>query len=272
VLSQLILLTACGGGGDGGSSADGSSSTMATSASTTNGTGGGSPGVSYQADVRPIFLERCTYCHHPNAALPVNIADPFDPETGLVGSENTWANAHPEDNPEQFNVVPFEPENSFLMRKISDPNIDPTVSGAFMPWDIPPLTAQEIQTRRQWITDGANDDELYQTQVRLIFGDGMSLATAGGKCGYCHHPTGLKPDLTNPFDSTNGAVGVASPTFAGEIRIVPGSPDDSLLIKKVEATAASTEIGAPMPRHYDPLTATEVETVRQWIAEGAQNN
>jgi hypothetical protein len=77
--------------------------------------------------------------------------------------------------------------------------------------------------------------------------------------------------LENPFDPTNGVVDVDA-AIRPYKRVVPGDPDSSLLIVKVEATARSQEIGEPMPMVYPPLTAAEVESVRQWIAEGAQNN
>jgi hypothetical protein len=245
-----------------------------TGASTTQGVGGtaASTGVSYSRDVRPLFAERCTLCHHAEMRV-LNIANPFAPEKGLVNAPNTWAVAHPEANPETMNVVPFEPENSFLMRKIGDPNIDAANSGAFMPWQVPRLTAEEIAALRQWVSDGANDDEMFQTQIRPIFGDGTSLGTAGGKCGYCHYPGGMTPDLTNPFDPTNGVINTSGiGIYADKTRVIPGDPDGSLLIQKVEATEESAEIGAPMPLHYTPLTAEQVETVRQWILEGAQDN
>ncbi len=276
------LVAACGGGepkGSTGSSAANSTSAGMGGASgaattTTRGMGGSgaAAGISFSRDVRPLFAERCTLCHHPNMRV-LNIADPFAPEKGLVNAPNTWAVAHPEANPETQNVVPFEPENSFLMRKIGDPNIDEANSGAFMPWHIPRLTAEEIAALRQWVSDGANDDETFQTQIRPIFGDGMSLGTAGGKCGYCHYPGGMLPDLTNPFDPTNGPINTSGiGIYAGKTRIIPGDPDGSLLIQKVELTEESTEIGAPMPLYYPALTAEQVETVRQWILEGAQDN
>src|SRR5688572_1213538 len=49
----------------------------------------GSPDeVSYETDVRPIFRERCTLCHHENSAIGIDISNPFAPDGGLVGSMN----------------------------------------------------------------------------------------------------------------------------------------------------------------------------------------
>src|SRR6185295_3560916 len=94
--------------------------------------------------------------------------------------------------------------NSFLVDKIERSDLDPLVEGERMPWNIAHLSPDEIMAVRQWITDGAMDDDFFRTSVAPIFGDGMSLATRGGKCGYCHYPgTDTPPDLTHPFDPIN---------------------------------------------------------------------
>ena len=49
--------------------------------------------------------------------------------------------------------------------------------------------------------------------------------------------------------------------------VVPGDPDNSLLIKRIEGT-----VGPQMPLSLPPLSAPEIETIRQWIAEGALDN
>lgn len=46
--------------------------------------------------------------------------------------------------------------------------------------------------------------------------------------------------------------------------VTPGDPDDSLLLEMIET--------GEMPDEGDPLSAEEIETVRSWIAEGAENN
>jgi hypothetical protein len=50
--------------------------------------------------------------------------------------------------------------------------------------------------------------------------------------------------------------------------VVAGDPDNSLLIKRLEGT-----IGPQMPLGgLPPLSAPEIETIKQWIQEGAQDN
>lgn len=274
-LYPALVLLGCSGTPSEENNGTGGTSSSQGGTSGTGGAGGNTGGaaqVSYQRDVQPIFAGRCTYCHHPTSPIGVNLVDPFDPENGLVGSVNTWAVAHPEGNTPEFNVVPFEPENSFLIEKVENEAIDTAVAGGFMPLQMPRLTSDEVAALRQWITDGAQDDDFFRAQIRPIFGDETRLGAGAGKCSYCHHSTGMPPNLTDPFDAETGLVGVASIRRPSMPRVDPGSPETSFLIVKVEATTTTDENGAPMPMHYDPLTDAEIDVLRRWIAEGAQNN
>ena len=242
----------------------GPSSSTALTSGTSAGTAGDT--VSYARDVAPIFKDRCTDCHHQAVTAIPNIADPFDPSNGIITFPNTWNASHP-DTP-ALNVVPGDPSNSFLVQKISDPNIE---AGAPMPWSPERVTVQEAADLRQWVTLGALNDAFYQSNVRRIFGNPGALGPPGGKCNYCHHAAGIAPNLADPFDPVNGVVNVAA-TIAGWTRVIPGDPDNSLLITKVEAAEATEEAGDPMPKVYPRLTVDEIQTVTQWILEGAQNN
>ena len=60
-------------------------------------------------------------------------------------------------------------------------------------------------------------------------------------------------------------------TYRGDmVRVLPGDPDNSLLILKVRAQRPDSDIGAQMPYSYNPLTDSQVDLVRQWIVEGAK--
>lgn len=60
-------------------------------------------------------------------------------------------------------------------------------------------------------------------------------------------------------------VGIASSQDAGLMRVNPGNPDDSYLIRKLEGTASS---GQQMPPGA-PLAQAEIDVIRQWITDGA---
>jgi hypothetical protein len=203
----------------------------------------------------------------------VDIERAFDPTMGVVNANNSWATDHPEGHTPAKNVVPGDPEQSFLIWKLGGhAPLDETTAGALMPWQVPRLTDDEIATLRAWITAGAKNDQTFTDQILPIFGIPGRLGRAGGKCTYCHFPGGQSPDISRPFDPDVGVVGLPSVQGRGMKLIEPGNPDASFLVVKVTNTTLPGPQGMPMPAHFDPLTATELETVRTWIRQGAQNN
>ncbi|HEU4583436.1 MAG TPA: hypothetical protein VFS67_34495 [Polyangiaceae bacterium] len=97
------------------------------------------------------------------------------------------------------------------------------------------------------------------------------------RCIYCHYENGPNlPDLTAVFDPVKGLVNAPARGRADMKRVDPGHPENSLLIQKIHyenfATAgvARSDYGAQMPYSFDPLSRNQVDTVRQWILEGAK--
>jgi len=74
-------------------------------------------------------------------------------------------------------------------------------------------------------------------------------------CLFCHNEHETKGDLDL---STRAAA------FSFEGSIVPGDPEASLLLEVVSGPEPD------MPKRADPLTAAQVETLREWIAAGAE--
>ena len=71
-----------------------------------------------------------------------------------------------------------------------------------------------------------------------------------------------------------GAGGLELTSYAGLLlgglsgaAVIPGSPDNSLLIHRLEGT-----IGPRMPTDGPPLTQPEIDRIKQWILEGAKDN
>jgi hypothetical protein len=59
---------------------------------------------------------------------------------------------------------------------------------------------------------------------------------------------------------------------AGTDRVVPGDPDGSLVVQKIEAAIDPLRFAAcgdPMPRSGRPLSRARIDLVRAWIAAGA---
>jgi hypothetical protein len=66
-------------------------------------------------------------------------------------------------------------------------------------------------------------------------------------------------------------VNVASRQKSGAILVVPGDPDNSYLIQKLEGTPGI--VGLRMPRSGPPhLTSGQIMVIRRWIQTGAQAN
>ncbi len=222
--------------------------------------------VSFRAEVAPIFSEKCNACHHPDNAVDVDLTQPFDPEVGIVNRPNSWP-----DSTKPFLVVPGDPEASALVLKIERTDYDTHIEGNPMPLHLPRVTESELADLRQWILDGANDDDFYRERITLIFGDGATLGSKAGKCAYCHYAEAFYgPNLVDPFEAGEGVVNV--PANVGGTRVIPGDPDQSVLYQKVASLDLPEGLGAPMPLHPERVTAEEAQLIRTWIREGARDN
>jgi hypothetical protein len=92
-------------------------------------------------------------------------------------------------------------------------------------------------------------------------------------CINCHapgRPAAFVMDL-----STSAAyaslVNVASRLKPGAVRVIPGDPDNSYLVHKLEGRAGI--VGERMPRTSGPfLTDGQMLVIRTWIANGALDN
>jgi hypothetical protein len=88
--------------------------------------------------------------------------------------------------------------------------------------------------------------------------------TAGGRVP----PVGM--DLGGPNAYTQ-LVNVASIAKPGAIRVIPGDPENSYLIHKLEGRAGI--VGLRMPRSGPPfLTDGQIRVIKRWIELGAPNN
>lgn len=87
-------------------------------------------------------------------------------------------------------------------------------------------------------------------------------------CIVCHSgagaPQGLRLDAASSYTNL---VGVPSQEAGSLMRVTPGDPDGSYLIRKLEGT--NTE-GGRMPLGAPPVPQETIDYVRQWITDGAQ--
>jgi hypothetical protein len=83
------------------------------------------------------------------------------------------------------------------------------------------------------------------------------------KCYHCHGPDESSRKARLRLDS----FGEATRARKAGAAVVPGKPDESLLVKRVLAHAEDEVM--PPPETRNPLTADEVALLQKWIAQGA---
>lgn len=89
------------------------------------------------------------------------------------------------------------------------------------------------------------------------------------KCGGCHGSSGgLTFSGTGAYADLVSAPEKNSPLCDSELRVNPGDPDNSVLIKRLEGTAC----GPRMPKGGTPLTTEQIAAIRNWILAGAADN
>lgn len=95
-----------------------------------------------------------------------------------------------------------------------------------------------------------------------------------GNCIGCHTNVGRTPAAgLNLIEgqSFQALVGQSSAAKPGAVRVIPGNPDNSYLIHKLEGTADI--VGQRMPRTGGPyLTPGQINIIRRWIQLGAKND
>jgi hypothetical protein len=93
-------------------------------------------------------------------------------------------------------------------------------------------------------------------------------------CANCHTDAGRNPsgglNLRTTAVSFAAMVGVGSTAKPGAIRIIPGDPENSYLIHKLEGRAGI--VGTRMPRGNTVLTEGQMLVIKRWIALGARND
>jgi hypothetical protein len=260
----------------------------------------GSDGVSYSRDVAPLLAQRCVPCHNSQAkGGRRDLEDPFTLDAdspGMFVATNDWddeGTAHAGQSL-PYNVVPFHPEESFLIEKITNRNLlgenydsaacvalatastdplppecAPLNEGSFMP-EQQSLSTDSLDAIRTWIMNGADEGVYQATILPLLVSPIQYLATP---CGTCHVTGGPEtPDFTNAFDPVVGIVNVDA-HFRSDMKLVkPGAPDESFLMLKLQATTGTSEIGSPMPRNFEPFSDEQTALIARWIAEGAKRN
>jgi hypothetical protein len=92
-------------------------------------------------------------------------------------------------------------------------------------------------------------------------------------CITCHTDQGHAPagNLNLRVDPYAALVNVPSRQKAGATLVIPGDPDNSYLVRKIEGGPDIAQLR--MPRNGPPyLTEGQILVIRRWIANGAQKD
>ena len=109
----------------------------------------------------------------------------------------------------------------------------------------------------------------------IIQHDIFETSDANGRaaCTNCHTSAGRSPaaglDLSHAA-AYDQLVNMPARAVSGSMRVVPGDPDRSYLVRTIEG--ASGIAGQRMPINGPYLTGEQIAMVRQWIAQGAPRN
>ncbi|HEY2415374.1 MAG TPA: c-type cytochrome domain-containing protein [Pirellulaceae bacterium] len=218
--------------------------------------------VSFVNDVAPILNNQCGGCHIRKASggLQMTTYDLL-----MKGSQKGGKV-----------VFPGDVKSSILVEKITEKEMPPSGKG---------IPEGELATLKKWVQDGAKFDgkdsgalltSYVAPSTEATRGPAAGVQMATGKetvsfardlapifvkrCVDCHG----QQNPRNNFNLSN-----IKDMFKGGDRgepILPGKPDDSLLIKKLKGTAD----GMRMPQRGPPLTEPEIAKIEKWIAEGAK--
>lgn len=110
------------------------------------------------------------------------------------------------------------------------------------------------------------------SSAQTLSGGVQALFTANCATAGCHVSVGTVAPMSLQSGSTYAnTVGVTSTGCAPALRVKACGPlrSQSVLIDKVKATGASPPCaGSPMPKGA-PLTASQIQTIVDWVAQGA---
>jgi len=115
-----------------------------------------------------------------------------------------------------------------------------------------------------------NLEPTFSSIQQEIFSSGDSSGRPA--CTNCHNAIGSRfngLDLS-PAVSYSNLVNVPSRGKAGAVRVIPGDPENSYLIHKLEGR--STIAGVRMPLGGPFLETGQILVIRRWIEIGAPNN
>lgn len=246
LIVALSLLGACAGGRDGASVKDEPQvdSEVVDDSDATDDSAGDSDATDDSAEpevrgwsnlVFPLIQARCDDCH-----------DYWGPESELAYQRLTETRGA-----EPALVIAGDSANSVFHQKLG-----PTPQkGGQMPLQVPAVSEAKIESIRDWINDGAPEDQLW-----TVFGE---LYKGAGSCWNCHRSWGeAGPTNTSALQAT-----LLSRSVGGYTLVVPGDAEASLLYLKL--VPDKLPFGQVMPLSYSFVSDEDLADIAAWIDAGA---
>src|SRR5262245_5174673 len=209
-----------------------------------NESGKAAPQPDFERDVAPIFKAKCLKCHGEKERK--GELDLRTVASALKGGESGTV------------IVPKDPEKSLLYEKV--------LEGEMPPGKKDRLSEAELVTIRRWIEAGARATAKSATDADAEAVQALNqhdvIPILLRRCTVCHGARQQEAQLDLRTKASMLRGGKSGPA------IVPGKPDESLLIKKVRAGEMP-----PLTRLIEvsikPIEPAEIEIVARWIAQGA---
>lgn len=150
-------------------------------------------------------------------------------------------------------IDPGHPDTSSLYQRVANEDFAPRMP----PVGHTPLTPEQIEAVRGWI------ESLLPPQPTLAWIQTNIFDTTCAFAG-CHDAVTHSFNLDlSPGASEAELINVASSIEFGETLVIPGDPDNSYLVKKLENRAAN---GVSMPWLLPLIPPQKIQAVRSWIA------
>lgn len=196
------------------------------------------PAVRFEEQIQPVLQRFCVRCHGPNAQkAALNLAT----GAGLVKGGETG-----------LVIDPQKPGDSLLLKRIESGEMPPKNNAR-------PSTA-EVALIRRWIESGAKLGVGPAANRELTQHDVLPILLL--RCAACHGRQKQEAGLDIRSRKSLLAGGKSGPA------LVPGAPDESLLIKRITAgeMPPKAQLAAVSVKPVEPAELTKL---REWIAQGA---
>ncbi|MBN8226490.1 hypothetical protein JYK02_03090 [Corallococcus macrosporus] len=145
-------------------------------------------------------------------------------------------------------------------------------TGPSAQWYSPAVAAQTAFTLSVSVSDGVNAPVVRTVTLPVSvprYGADVQALWGSVECTKCHGKAG---SLSLAAESSYASLINVTARACGTLqRVVPGDPDNSALVRKMEGTGCGARMPAGKPEYFDQHPGLNV-LVRSWILAGAAND